>query len=211
MTTNTKKDLYILQQNKKLYESTKIGTKGKMLNLKKKHYVTHFNGGRPFLVIVFNNRVDVYSDTYRDEVRTKEIDHLWKYNKTFHYKKLFIGTSKKIPMTLFSRGYGKYFDGNTILLQLTSNASKYVIISDKIYYTTIKNDEIIKYYSPVGNNDVPYNYAIGNTHYYFFFEKLMIPTEHFNGIPVKDIVDRLYENIKMFRHMKNTQLKLKTN
>jgi hypothetical protein len=85
--------------------------------------------------------------------------------KKYKVKEIFIGKSPLISMTKFSNGYGKYFDGNTILLLLNDN--NYVYISNEIYKIKI-NDKIEKYYSFIGNNDVPYPMAIGKKNIYFF-------------------------------------------
>jgi hypothetical protein len=82
-------------------------------------------------------------------------------------EKIFIGKSPKIKMTKFSGGYGKEFDGNTILLLLNNN--NYAIINGEgIKNFTTNNDKIINYYSIIGNNDVPYPIAIGEKYYYFW-------------------------------------------
>jgi hypothetical protein len=76
-------------------------------------------------------------------------------------------------MTEFSEGYGKYFDGNTILIKLKQN--KYIFIGASIYIFTI-DYEIIKYVSPIGNNDVSYPYAIDiKNNYYLMLDSVIIP------------------------------------
>ena len=67
-------------------------------------------------------------------------------------------------MTKFSGGYGKFFDGNSILLKLSKN--KYVYIGSVIYSFTSYN-EITTFISPVGNSDVPYPYAIDEKNNYY--------------------------------------------
>lgn len=120
----------------------------------KKYYITHDNGGRPFLVRIFEDTIDIYENAY-DEKNT-----IWNYYKTINgYEKIFIGKSLINDMTKFSCGYGKSFDGNSILVKLKNNL--YVHIGNIIGIFILKNDEIIKYVSPVGNNDVPYPYAVG--------------------------------------------------
>lgn len=120
---------------------------------------------------------------------TKLVKHL----KT---KKVFIGKSPKIEMTQFSGGYGKEFDGNTILLLLKKN--NYVLIDGNgLTNFTTDNDEIKQYYSFVGNSDVPYPMAIGNKNYYFW----TYPTGYMNknNFPkIKKIKDiQLILNIAM--------------
>jgi hypothetical protein len=97
-----------------------------------------------------------------------------KYEKKnyFKYKNIFIGKSPKNPRTIFSDGYGAKFTGNSILLQITKN--KYVFIGNKIFSFTSKS-EIKKFVSPVGNNDLPYPYAIDiGGRYYLMIEDVII-------------------------------------
>lgn len=113
------------------------------------------------------------------------------------YVNVFIGKSPKNKMTLFSKGYGKKFDGNSIVAQLNSNT--YLYIGSMIYSFVVDNDEEIRVYkSPVGNNLFPYPYAISNKRVYFFVERIMIDLEAF---PIKikentkeDLYEFLYNN-----------------
>ena len=43
-------------------------------------------------------------------------------------------------------------------------------------------DNIIKYYSLVGNSDVPYTVAIGENFIYFMLDKTYVPINYFNNI-----------------------------
>jgi len=60
--------------------------------------------------------------------------------------------------------YDKWWIGNSVLIKLKEH--KYMFVGAFIYEFTTK-DEIIKFYSPVGRNDVPYPFAVGNTYTYF--------------------------------------------
>jgi hypothetical protein len=120
-----------------------------------KTYLTHFNGGRPYQVdIDGNNSIIVkkpsapfgYYSTIHDEV-------VYSYTNP---KKIFIGKSPKNKMTKFSAGFGKAFDGNSILVNTIDN--NYVYIG-KFVASFYSKYPIVKYVSPVGNNDVPYAYA----------------------------------------------------
>lgn len=78
-------------------------------------------------------------------------------------------------MTEYSNSYGPEYDGNTMLLQL--DTLTYVFIGCYIYSFQSLH-EIEEYYSPVGNNDVPYPYAI-DTHkniYLLIEERIIIST-----------------------------------
>lgn len=103
--------------------------------------------------------------------------------------KIFIGKSPLTPMTSFSGGYGKDFYGNSFLLQLSDNYYIYVGASIFIFNTFGK---IIKYTSPVGNNDVPYPYAIDNLGNYYLFAERIIITKTKDKPKDEDIYDYYY-------------------
>ena len=155
-----------LTQNNEIYKEIKKIYSGY------KTYFIHFNGGRPYLIYIKNNDVIIYGvDENKIDISLYEDDenkNKWMYiNLVGKYKakEIFIGKSPLIPMTNFSGGYGKYFDGNTILLLLNNN--NYLYISNIIEEFSI-NDKIEQYYSFVGNNDVPYPIAISKKNIYFF-------------------------------------------
>ena len=127
-----------------------------------KTYYTHDNGGRPFKVQIDSKRVSIYKKSSYDQEYSILV-------KTFRaIKKIFIGKSPENSRTKFSGGHGKQFDGNTILLYLGTKHDRYryVYVGEKIFSFTT-DLRIKKYISPVGNNDVPYPYAIdkNDTHY----------------------------------------------
>jgi hypothetical protein len=155
-----------------------------------KKFYTHWNGGKPFLVEINDNQVDVFTRVLyelnpdeameeknliipRKDVRDISIDPSWEEGKSqlcFYElcmsvvaKRIFIGKSPLNKTTKFSGGHGPKFDGNSILVQLTSdtkkNIYKYLFIGCSIM-EFMTSYEIVKYSSPVGNNDVPYPYAI---------------------------------------------------
>jgi hypothetical protein len=122
----------------------------------------------------------------------------WTYiNKIKTYKnpiKVFIGKSPKNEFTKFEGRFGKKLDGNTILLQIEKE--RYVFISLGIIEFTIKNDEIIEYYSPIGPNEVPYPIAISNKNIYFMLEMKYIPIENFSNMNNKSESYLYYYGIK---------------
>tara|TARA_Y100000768_G_scaffold375242_1_gene345853 strand:+ start:331 stop:1110 length:780 start_codon:yes stop_codon:yes gene_type:complete len=145
-----------------------------MSNLKT--YYTHDNGGRPFKVLIDNKKVYIYKYKKYDEDTNTFLysEKSIKYEKKnyFKCKNIFIGKSPKNPQTIFSGGYGSKFTGNSILLQITKN--KYVFIGHIIFSFTSKS-EIKKFTSPVGNNDVPYPYAVDvDGRYYLMIEDVII-------------------------------------
>ncbi len=88
------------------------------------------------------------------------------YTLNFEAKKIFIGKSPKNEMTV-DTGYGKYYDGNSVLLWLDTN--KYVFIGLEIY-SFISLSEIDYYISPIDNNVSPMPYGLDNENNVYLFE-----------------------------------------
>lgn len=80
-----------------------------------------------------------------------------KYCNIFYASQVFVGKSPLNDITQSSDGNGETFDGNSVLIKIETN--KYVFIGNSIFSFNT-NSQIISYFSPIGNNDVPYPYAI---------------------------------------------------
>ena len=79
---------------------------------------------------------------------------------SFQAKNIFIGKLKVCPMTEFSEAEDKEdFDGNTLLLVCENN--EHVYISGLEIFKFKTGDKIIDCVSPVGNNMIPYTFAVG--------------------------------------------------
>ena len=95
----------------------------------------------------------------------------------FHLPKpgrVFIGHSPKNKMTEFSGAYGPEFLGNSILVH--KKDLDYVCIGSDIFEFTAL-DRILEYVSPVGNNGVPYPYAVDTKgRHYSMLHELCTPT-----------------------------------
>jgi hypothetical protein len=148
-------------------------------------YFTHDNGNRPFKVVI--NKVDKVIDVFcRDEEKFNEhYDNLVEYDQkvyTTKYSTYFIGKSPKNSMTEFSGGYGKKFDGNSMLVKLSrSNTSKAYLYIGREIFTFRTIHDIEQYVSPVGNNDVPYPYAIDTCgNYYLLGEEVILSKNDLN-------------------------------
>ena len=197
--------------------SRKIINKIKLSKMKEKKdksytsYLVHFNYERPFLVYIKNKEVFIYKrntdlyyflpecDSEFDVTYTeygKHVIHNNGYNKLVkkynNLKNVFVGKSPKTEMTLYSGAYGKKWDGNTILLHIKNN--EYVFIGHTIFkFKTIS--EIIKYVSPIGNNDIPCPYAIDkeNNTYILLGEYVYI----YKNLPKRiNPYDYYYGNVK---------------
>lgn len=142
------------------------------------------NGGTPFLVFDYGGHVDVYNQVYNAESNQYEIHGKIMDSK---YNKIFVGDNElNAPDYDLKKGTGR---GNTILLQVDKN--NYIYIGDGIRsFTTKEGDVIQKYYSPVGNNAVPYPYALGERYAYLLLDDTYIPLEMFDI--TKDVYTQYY-------------------
>ena len=137
-----------------------------------KTYYVLDNGGRPFKVDIEGNNIKIYKFV---KFISNSNDIVYSKTPTLIFNNvnnIFIGKSPKNAMTTYSGGYGKTFDGNTILLNIKDN--KYVYIGPSIF-SFQSESEIIKYVSPVGNSGVPYPYALDkNNNNYLMIEDVMV-------------------------------------
>lgn len=140
-------------------------------------YLIHDNGGRPFLVAIKGKKVKIYRIdpkiySYADKIQKYYYTYLINEYTT---KKIFIGKSPKNKLTEYSGGFGKYFDGNSILLELTGG--KYIYIGSEIYQFTPKST-ILSFTSPVGNSDIPYPFAMDEENIYFMLYAVYVPIKY---------------------------------
>ena len=159
-----------------------------------KKYAIHDNGGRPFEVIVSGSKATVIMNM--DDFKLKDGQFITISNPpkelfTVDAKEVFIG--KKSPTGGYDGLKPSQAEGNSILLGLGGN--KYRFIGWDIYdFTTLEGDKIVKYYSDIGNSDVPYPYAVGEKYIYFGIDKVAAPIELFNM--KDDIYAQYYKGIK---------------
>jgi hypothetical protein len=134
-------------------------------------YQTHNNGGRKYRIQVQGNKVQV------DDMRGI---FLQKYSVI----SVFIGKSPLNKMTEFSGGHGPDFDGNSIILNMGDN--EYIYFGST-YFIFKTKAPIVEFISPVGNNDVPYPYAIDeDDNFYLMTENVVV-----SGVP-QDQRDDVY-------------------
>ena len=131
-----------------------------------KSLTTHDNGTRPFRVDIYDDIVKVYVSKNNEYVPTK-----YKYK---NYVKVFKGIDKISKI-----------HGNSILIQMKT---KYVFIGDSIYEFKT-NDVITKFYSSIGNSDVPYPIAVGEKNIYFMLDKVFSPLSVFKEDKYKTFHD----------------------
>lgn len=171
-------------------DSIKIIDENK-LSIKGKKYLIHDNGSRPFLVNINGKDVSIFKlpKSVGEDKDTTKSDYTELVKEYKGVKKVFIGKSPKIEMTIFSGGYGKNFDGNSILVEITDK--RYCLISDRIVEFSTK-DNITKFVSPVGNNDVPYPLAYGSQNVYVFGldDHKYIAKETVEGLNIDELFDK---------------------
>lgn len=132
---------------------------------------THDNGGRPFEVEFLPNKIriskKVYSDT--EDMEFYKYVPLMTVNK---YEKIF--ETKPLPAKE-QKIYGIFDPGNAVLIQLPKKGGKYqyMFIGYKIviFKTT---HPVKKFYSPIGNSDVPYTFAETDDTTYLLTENVYI-------------------------------------
>ncbi len=151
----------------------------------------HDNGGRPFRVDIVSNKstkkfksVSVYKYFY-DEDEDKDYYETTPLLVIKNPYQVFEGNSYQNAMTEFSGGFGPHCDGNAVLVR-TSKDLEYIFIGIEII--SFKTKEPILYFlSPVGNNDVPYTYAISNTTLYLLSENKILDIDITNSLTKKFI------------------------
>ncbi len=137
------------------------------------------------MVLVKGNTVEVFKRSklnYTLDTDFSQVDskNAWMFNEkiaTFECEQVFVGKSYLNSMTNFSGGHGKEFDGNSLLLCLSRH--HYIHIGNEII-SFQTNDDILEYYSPVGNSDCPYAYAISENNVYILSgENVYLPISAF--------------------------------
>ena len=153
--------------------------------IKPKHiYEIVDNGAIPFVVFDYGSHVDVYNQHYDKETNEYEMQGKIMDSK---YIKIFVGDNElNEPDYDLKKGIGR---GNTVLLQ--TGKDEYTYIGDGIRSFKTKDGDVIeKYYSPVGNNAVPYPYAVGQKYVYLMLDNEYEPVEDFDL--TKDVYTQYY-------------------
>ena len=156
-----------------------------------KEYFIHDNGDRPFRVEIEGTKVSIFKnmDTFTmKEGKFIEISKPEKHLFDFKADEILIG--KKSPKGGYDGLKPKEAEGNSILLRV---GPKYVMIGSTIYeFQSIKGDTIEKFYSDIGNSDVPYPYAIGKEYVYILLEDHVAVEKGFFDMK-KPIYQQYYE------------------
>jgi hypothetical protein len=143
-------------------------------------YYTHDNGGRPFRVTVSRGgkQVDIAKCIYIDwkdkSIPAKYEDaRYYEHALTFKTRRVLIGED---PENAYHErpDWVKMWRGNSILAALAPN--RYLYIGESVFeFPTSGKSPITMYRSPVGNNDVPYPFAVDSEYAYLMIEDVKIP------------------------------------
>jgi hypothetical protein len=183
---------------------------GSAIRISKTVYVID-NGGTSFHVdltslrgpgtahIYINNigdNYDVYDEPGFNTHDRKHFD-LW---KSYKYEKAFVGLdpeekpkAKKQPnlvQRLLGDGKVWWHGGNSVLLKV--RGSTHIYIGSEIFSFNAVNDDIVEYWSPMGNSAVPYPYAVGKENTYLMLERCSIKNSDLNPDLFHDPYDQYY-------------------
>ena len=164
-----------------------------------KHYFIHDNYSRPFLIYLLPHKIGVYRIPPSHYIREKDYHRKTEKNRWMYIDpilqidkplKVWIGKSTN---TSGAYDTGKQFDGNNILIEIKKG--HYIHIGPFIS-TFTSQSPIVAFESNIGNNDVPYPFAVDQDGYVYILlegKKLKIPED------VKDPYEYYYLNRKMIR------------
>lgn len=158
----------------------------------RKLFNIHRNYLRPFVVEVEKNRIIVYrASTFKVILKAP-------------YDDIFIG--KRSPKGGYDGLTEDEAIGNTILIRA---GRRYTYIGDEIYsFHTVDDEVITKYYSDIGNNDVPYPYAMSKKNIYIMLDRVAVPKSDFD--PKRNIYGQYYaDQSKKDKDKDKDPLKLK--
>jgi hypothetical protein len=136
---------------------------------KKDLYMMHDNYNNPFAIQLIGKQVYIY------EVDTKD-----KKENFFLIGKVPIRNKNDVMIGIDNN---HKFHGNSVIIKLKNN--KYIFIGYAIYefQTT---DNILNFYSPIGNSDVPYPYAVGEKFTYLMIEGVCIDNRYLKSFISSD-------------------------
>ena len=140
------------------------------------NYITHFNGGRTFSVhnsdnflYVFKNAFQIHDNVLKIFNEDKEDDN------------------SSILVKLSAKGKDKKED-----LYYKELKHKYLFIGEEVY-SFETDDEITKFYTPIGNSDVAYPVALSKENAYFMLDKQYVDRSEFpKDINWKDAYQYFY-------------------
>lgn len=158
-------------------------TKFDLNNLKSNQYQIHDNRLRPFIVEIDDEKeIKIYK-----LLDLKEKGIYQYFCSISGYEKVFLGKDNDINIPC---------EGNTILIKI--NKFNYISIGMNIF-SFQTDEEIVRYESVIGNNDVPYPVAYSRNNVYLISEEKYYSI---NLVQIVNSVDLLDEYGVWFGHIK---------
>ena len=156
----------------------KIKTPG--LSNPESHVLTH-NRFNTFLVLIFGDlkKAQIYKMPYRDSPH-QEIEILM----SFDYLHLFR------PNEHTEDYHIRKPNDENFLFKIEDK--KYIHVGDKLF-SFETNDEIVKYSSEIGFNDIKFPYALGKENIYLMLHQKYIPIQKYETSTVKNEYQYLYQ------------------
>lgn len=145
-------------------------------------YLTLDNGGRPFMVLVHNNKVEVFAREKNDKCPSKEEEE----NK-IGWTILVLSAENCLNIFIgddLAHGY----TGNSVLLQKSNTEYMYISGSIKEFKWP---EQIVEFHAPVGNSDVPYPFAVTESGRVILFEDFRD-----NMMTITNKIEDLHEHLQ---------------
>jgi hypothetical protein len=144
-------------------------------------YKPHNNGGRPFEVFVSKDMIVAFPLKFDEEYENSWYDYNDPVFTLGGYDKIWLGDDFKTPLNDFL-----YFElGNSLLIK---KGKDYYFFSHNVIkkFRTLNDEKIIRFGSPIVGTDVPWPFAVGETHTYFLLEEMASPNVKGIDLPTVD-------------------------
>jgi hypothetical protein len=134
-------------------------------------YRIHDNGGVPFKVEDRGDAVQIWKQRSEEEMWRRytpllELSYTEIYPGRFPHRRWHSDIKEHYH-------WKPSYNGNSVLLFIGN--SKYVYIGESIWEFNTNGDRILEYFSPIGNSDVPYPFAVGERFTYLMLERTQFP------------------------------------
>lgn len=145
------------------------------------NYSIHDNGGSPYRVEVDKDkkRLSIFMRLSEEENEDVESE---KYLTSYEFSDIWIGIDVENPQ----------WQGNTILFR-EKTSKRYIWIGNRGILRVFipPSERIITLFSPVGNNDVTYAYAVGHERIYLLLENESVAT---SDVSIDSLLPDIYED-----------------
>jgi len=157
-----------------------------------KSYKTYMNGSHPFKIIITDKIIIILKSN-----KIYNTDDIWDNCMIIKkYEKVFIGKHSK----KYGNTQKEAFTGNSILIEL--KPLMYLFVGESVKQIVTK-EPIIKYISTMGNNYVPYPFALSENYAYLLVEPCYLNRADFGDIDPYQVYyafNKKYSKIKHYKY-----------